>query len=137
MREIKFRGKISGATDLFMFNEENQTNYKVGDWIYGFLVIGINKECWIWFVINDKLTCLRVNPKSVGQFAGKKDMHNEDIYENDDCKISGQNVINDIEIKVEFQNAQFMFIDGDNHIPISIFPDEDIELIKEKIKNGK
>lgn len=77
MREILFRGKAT----------ENYGKYKIGDWIYGNFVEGMNKnDC----CINPKRTVhhIQVDPETVGQYIGLKDNKQERIFEGDIFKLS-------------------------------------------------
>ncbi len=67
MREIRFRGKAKDT----------------GRMIYGSLVTRDDEAYIAWGAINDKPTLTEVDPKTVGQFTGFKDIHGEDVFEGD------------------------------------------------------
>lgn len=71
-REIKFRGKVKGATTA-------------SDWVYGSLLIYGDGEHNIFVPrkYNYKLDSWNVEPSTVGQFSGLKDKNGKEIYEGD------------------------------------------------------
>lgn len=67
MREIKFRGK----------------RIDNNEWVYGYLFIIWDKHYILWGTTNNVPNKIQVIPETVGQFVGRQDINNKDIYEGD------------------------------------------------------
>jgi len=108
MREIKFRGKIIDK------------GYKYGEWVYGGLYCvrdeWNNVTCYI---VTEKWQTYRVDPETVGQYAGKKDKNGKEVYEGD-ILWQGWEFDRKIKIKgiVQFREGIFVLreCDGKDHI---------------------
>ena len=99
-REILFRGK----------------NEKIKKWIYGSLLEFLNGDCYIckfpdFFDVDktDALDMYAVNPETIGQYTGVKDMFGEKVFEGDYIYCDADEEIG----IVKFDEGEFVCVYGD------------------------
>lgn len=84
-REIRFRGRSTSNVDA----EGSAPTIRIGDWVYGslitakgeaFIVNGVVESNWEYIALEEWCP---VDPETVGQFTGIRDLTGADIFEDD------------------------------------------------------
>lgn len=125
MREIKFRGK----------RKDN------GEWVYGDIHFNANcSRCHIHERGEKVFESYNVIPETIGQFTGKKDKNDVEVWDGNKVKWSWDRSHKDIEGVIEWDNKNLQWIitntyfEHNRQVPLSNYSVEVIGNIHERIE---